>query len=105
MNHSIGPIDVLFALVLILGGLVLYFLPTIIARQCNHSHATAIAVLNLFTGWTFAGWVASLVWACTGVANRQSDLYDYTPISHVPTVENEWSGARNLIPLPGIEKK
>ena len=38
-----------------------YFLPAIIAH--NKKNATAITVLNLFTGWTVVGWVVALVWA------------------------------------------
>ena len=41
----------------------IYFLPTIISR--NKNNAGAIFALNLFLGWTFIGWVISLVWALT----------------------------------------
>ncbi len=43
----------------------LYFLPSIIAVSRHKSNAVAIGVFNLFLGWTFLGWVISLVWACT----------------------------------------
>lgn len=43
--------------------LVPYFLPTFIGAKKRN--AKAIAVLNLFLGWTFVGWVVALVWACT----------------------------------------
>jgi hypothetical protein len=35
----------------------------------------AIFFLNLFLGWTFLGWVAAFVWACTSntKANRQEE--------------------------------
>lgn len=39
----------------------LYFLPTIIARK--KSFALQLFLLNLLLGWTFLGWVISLVWA------------------------------------------
>jgi Superinfection immunity protein len=42
---------------------VIYFLPAFIASKRNHRQTTAIALLNLFLGWTFVGWVAALVWA------------------------------------------
>jgi T4 superinfection immunity protein len=48
---------------IILVSLVLYFLPTIIARSANHRQLTAIFALNLLLGWTILGWVAALVWA------------------------------------------
>jgi Superinfection immunity protein len=43
----------------------LYFIPSLIASHRTHRNKTAIFILNLFTGWTFAGWIASLVWAFT----------------------------------------
>jgi hypothetical protein len=44
-------------------GLVLYFLPSIIALVRGKRDITAIFLLNLFLGCTFVGWVVSLVWA------------------------------------------
>jgi hypothetical protein len=41
----------------------LYFLPSIIAISNNHKNKVAITALNIFAGWTFIGWVGSLVWA------------------------------------------
>jgi len=46
-------------------GLALYFLPWILAWKRGHSKVEAIAVLNIFLGWTALGWVAALVWAHT----------------------------------------
>lgn len=45
--------------------LIMYFLPTIVANKRKHKNVTAIFCLNLFAGWTFLGWVGSLVWALT----------------------------------------
>lgn len=45
------------------GSVVLYFLPTIVARQRGHLNTTSITVLNVLLGWTLLGWVAALVWA------------------------------------------
>jgi len=44
-------------------GLVLYFLPSIIAVARSKRDTTAIFVLNLLLGWTAIGWVIALVWA------------------------------------------
>jgi Superinfection immunity protein len=52
------------ALVLVMG-VLFYFLPTLIAFVKRKSNAPAILVLNIFGGWTFLGWLVSLVWACT----------------------------------------
>jgi hypothetical protein len=50
--------------VLLLVGLLalvaLYFLPTLIAARRNPPHVLVIALLNVFLGWTLAGWVAAL---------------------------------------------
>jgi hypothetical protein len=43
-----------------------YFLPTIIAMLRRTNSTGGIFVLNFFLGWTFIGWVASLVWAIAG---------------------------------------
>jgi len=44
----------------------LYFLPLIVsaARRCK-AHG-GIAIVNLFLGWTFIGWVIALAWAASG---------------------------------------
>ena len=44
--------------------LMIYFLPWIVAKCRGHQSSLAIFVCNLFLGWTFLGWVGSLVWAC-----------------------------------------
>ena len=44
-------------------GLVIYFFPVYMAIQRKHKNIAAIFALNLLTGWTFIGWVISLVWA------------------------------------------
>ena len=43
----------------------LYFLPWIIAAIRKHPQRGAIVALNVFAGWTFLGWLAALVWACS----------------------------------------
>ena len=51
----------------------LYFVPTIIASSRNHRNAGAIVALNIFAGWTFIGWVAALVWACTNNVEKKRE--------------------------------
>ena len=55
---DIGP-----ALVFIIIGLAVYFIPSGMAVLREHSQLPALFLLNLFLGWTFLGWVAALVWA------------------------------------------
>ena len=50
--------DVLFGFILIV---VFYFLPTFIGK--GKVNAGAIFTLNLLAGWTFVGWIGSLIWA------------------------------------------
>lgn len=57
--------DSLLILVVLFGGIFLYLLPAYVASKRKHSNASAIFVLNLFFGWTFIGWVLSLIWAAT----------------------------------------
>lgn len=45
-------------------GTLFYLLPWAIATTRGKSNAIAIGLLNLLLGWTFIGWVASLVMAC-----------------------------------------
>lgn len=50
--------------------LILYFVPSVIAQQRQHPNNLAIFFLNLTLGWTFLGWVASLVWSGTSVSKH-----------------------------------
>ena len=58
-----GVFNLLFALVLILVILIIYFLPYSIARRRNHPNAGTIFWCNLLFGGTGWGWVICLVWA------------------------------------------
>lgn len=49
--------------------IVIYFLPWIVAYQRDHHQCNSIGLLNLFLGWTFIGWVISLVWSVSAVRN------------------------------------
>jgi hypothetical protein len=42
---------------------ILWLLPTIVAVRRHVRHAGSIAVINIFLGWTFVGWVAALALA------------------------------------------
>ncbi|MBE6738593.1 MAG: superinfection immunity protein [Ruminococcaceae bacterium] len=42
----------------------LYFLPMIIALAKRKNNKALIICLNIFLGWTLAGWIVSLVLAC-----------------------------------------
>jgi T4 superinfection immunity protein len=44
-------------------GLVMYFLPSILAFARNKRDTTGIVLLNFLLGWTMIGWVVALVWS------------------------------------------
>lgn len=50
-------------LLLVVGIVVLYFLPSLVAFLRQHKNKLAIFLLNLLLGWTILGWVVSLVWS------------------------------------------
>ena len=41
--------------------LIIYFIPTFIAR--NNKNFLPIFIVNFLTGWTFVGWVVAFAWA------------------------------------------
>ncbi len=51
--------------------LALYFLPWIVAHRRRHHQVVPIALLNLFLGWTFLGWVISLVWSASALRRSE----------------------------------
>lgn len=40
-----------------------YFIPIVIAYVRKHNNFIAISLMTIFTGWTFLGWMASLLWS------------------------------------------
>ena len=60
-------------IILLLLFVAIYFLPAFIGRRKRN--ARAIFVLNLLLGWTFLGWVGTLIWALL----RESPAPDTTP--------------------------
>jgi len=58
MGFTFGDDDVILLIIL---GILLYFLPSIIGR--NKRNFVSIMVLNTLLGWTFIGWLVSLIWS------------------------------------------
>lgn len=56
------------AIILIL--ILPYWIPTVIAFLRHHPSKGAILATNLLLGWTFVGWVVSLVWALSDNSPR-----------------------------------
>ena len=42
---------------------LVYLIPTLYAAANRRRNTKAIAVVNVFLGWTFIGWVAAMAWA------------------------------------------
>ena len=60
-------ISFLMGLIVILSilflALFMYFLPTYVAARRERKDKWIIFFLNLFLGWSFAGWLVALIWA------------------------------------------
>ncbi len=74
---AVGGMGMVVLLMFVAGGLGIYAIPTIIAFSRGHQNAAAIVALNILLGWTFLGWVASLVWSLTEVKSRDHRHYHY----------------------------
>ena len=79
--------------IVVIVGLVFYFLPAFIASSRGHHNSGALFVANLLTGWTFIGWVVCLVWSLTNqkedkVITINNDNSEETPSSE-PSVADE----------------
>jgi hypothetical protein len=74
---AVAGFGTLAFIVIALLGLGIYAIPSIIAFNRGHQNATAILALNILLGWTFLGWVGSLVWALTEVRTRHNTHYHY----------------------------
>ena len=56
----------IFGIIAFIIGLIIYFIPTIVAVMRHHRNLLAIILVNLFLGWTFIGWIVALIWAIVG---------------------------------------
>lgn len=60
----------MFALVVILVFLVVYFVPTFVAYGRQHHNRLPIFIANLFFGVTIIGYVIILIWSLTAVQRQ-----------------------------------
>jgi len=63
MPFRMGPWEIALILILILPSLAVYFVPTIVAIVRHARNVLGIVLLNIFSGWTFVGWIIALVWS------------------------------------------
>ncbi|MFM0225110.1 superinfection immunity protein [Paraburkholderia dipogonis] len=55
----------------VLGALMLYLAPAMIADARERKDAFAVTMVNILLGWTVIGWFAALVWARQPVSDRR----------------------------------
>lgn len=73
--HAALGVAMIFAVIIIIISIPIYFLPSILAYRKQHINKIAILILNIFLGWTLIGWVGSLVWAVsTNEENRDNNI-------------------------------
>lgn len=63
MNLEMIPAAMFFFLGFELIGLLLYFLPTVLAASRHHHNVLGVFLLNFFLGWSVIGWIIALVWS------------------------------------------
>jgi Superinfection immunity protein len=59
--------EVVMFVLYVLGGILLYLTPTILAANRHHPNTGMIAAINILTGWTFLGWVVAFIWSLAAV--------------------------------------
>ena len=59
----VSAFGVIFVLIIIVIILCIYFLPTFVAFSRHHQFKWIIFLINLFTGFTFVGWIGALIWS------------------------------------------
>ncbi|MFM0016645.1 superinfection immunity protein [Paraburkholderia sediminicola] len=57
--------------VVLLGALMLYLVPAMIADARDREDAFAVTMVNILLGWTVIGWFAALIWARHPVSDRR----------------------------------
>lgn len=62
----------------VIGGLLGYFAPIMVALFRKHPNIAPILVVNVFLGWTLVGWVVALAWALTVQNDNKHRHYHVT---------------------------
>lgn len=61
--HELNAFGKFIAFTFFVAAPALYLLPTYEAWKNGHPNLTAIALVNIFLGWSLLGWVVAVVWA------------------------------------------
>ncbi len=59
-------IMIIIAIIAVFIGIIIHFIPAIIAFKRGAASRWVIFLVNLFLGWTFIIWLVALIWACEG---------------------------------------
>lgn len=84
--------------ILILLFLPLYFLPSIIARKGDSF--VSIFLVNLLLGWTFLGWIVSLIWAISSIRKKEQIIIN----NNIPEVKTSVSQQDKLTQLQQLKE-
>lgn len=48
-------------------GIIVWFIPVLVAVFRQHPNTAPICAVCIFLGWTFVGWLVALVWSLTAI--------------------------------------
>ena len=66
MDYLFGDLLQPTPLIVLLILAALYLMPALVAWRRKAKALAGIAIINIFLGWTFVGWVVALAWAACG---------------------------------------
>ncbi len=75
IDQAIPKDQPLLVIAALLFGLVILFLPTLIALVRRHSHIRLVLVANILLSWTTVGWLGVLGWAATDIKSERLDRW------------------------------
>lgn len=84
MSENRSSIDRLYMAVIPLLIVFIYFLPTAAAINARTPNFNGIFIMNLFFGWTVAGWVVAMFWAMRRPSAIEGEHFKITPFGAVP---------------------
>jgi T4 superinfection immunity protein len=72
---------------------LLYFVPTIVAAARHTTNRRSVAVINIFLGWTFIGWIVALAMSGSGRLDKPTAALT-APVANASlaasTTETDW---------------
>jgi Superinfection immunity protein len=84
MSDQKSLVDTFYLALIPLLVIFIYFLPTAAAINGRHPNYYSIFVMNLFFGWTLAGWIVALFWSLRQPRAVEGSDFRATPFGVVP---------------------